>query len=178
MNFEFDKYKLRKPKVSDVQDFINITNDKEVMKYYGSRGSFIKTINEAKKEIDWGIKQFSKNAGKWIITEKNKDQYIGDIGFFDFIENHKRVELGYKLYKEYWGKGIITNFVKILVNWGFAELGYNRIQALVDSRNEGSKIVLIRNQFKLEGTLREYEFEHGLFVDLEMYSLLKKNYLI
>lgn len=177
MNFEFDKYRLRKPEIKDAQRLINITNDKEAMKYYGISGSFIKTIDDAIKEIYWGIKQFTKNAGKWIITEKNNDVYIGDIGFFDFNEIHKRVELGYKLCREYWGKGIITNFIKILVRWGFEELGYNRIQALVDVRNEGSKIVLIKNQFKLEGILKDYEFEYDEFVDLEMYSLLRKDYL-
>jgi len=68
-------------------------------------------------------------------------------------------------------------FYPLTLNWGFTELGYNRIEALVDTRNEGSKIVLLRNQFQHEGTLREYECEHGQFVDLEMYAILRKDYL-
>ncbi len=30
------------------------------------------------------------------------------------------------------------------------------------------------NKFKFEGILRVYEFEHGHYTDLEMYSMLKK----
>ncbi|MHC1609358.1 MAG: GNAT family N-acetyltransferase [Candidatus Methanofastidiosia archaeon] len=131
---------------------------------------------DAKKQVDWCIKQFTENAGRWIITEKNNDCYIGDIGFFDFIKEHNRAELGYILCKKYWGKGIITNFIKQLLKWDFNELKYNRIEAIVDVRNESSKIVLIRNQFQKEGILRDYEFEYAHYVDLEMYSILKRDY--
>jgi ribosomal-protein-alanine N-acetyltransferase len=48
---------------------------------------------------------------------------------------------------------------------------------LVDKRNEGSKVVLLRNNFQFEGVLREYEFEHGKYIDLEMYSILGKDFI-
>ncbi|MBU4349828.1 GNAT family N-acetyltransferase [bacterium] len=177
MDFEFTEFKLRKPKNKDADGLVKITHDKEAMKYYGTSGAFFKNVRKAKYEIDWFKKQFTENAGRWIIVKNNNDNYIGDIGFFNFNKSHNRAEIGYKLFKEYWGKGIITNFIKMLIDFGFTKLGYNRIEAMVDVRNEGSKIVLLRNQFKFEGTFREYEFEHGHFVDVEMYSILKKEYI-
>jgi len=176
MNFEYKNYKLRKPKIDDAEGFYRISHDKEVMKYYGTIGAFCANINDAKRQVDWSIKQFAENAGRWIITEKSNGCYIGDIGFFNFVKEHNRVELGYRLCKKYRGKGIITSFIKQLLKWGFTELKYNRIEAMVDVKNEGSKIVLIRNQFQKEGILRDYEFEYGHYVDLEMYSILKRDY--
>lgn len=177
MIFEFDIYRLRKPISEDAEGFIEITKDKEAMKYYGEVGAFFENISDAQKQVDWCNNQFDANAGRWIIYEKGRDEYIGDIGFNDFVEKHKRVELGYRLLREYWGKGIITNFIHLLLDWGFTELGYNRVEALVDKRNEGSKVVLLRNNFQFEGVLREYEFEHGKYIDLEMYSILGKDFI-
>lgn len=175
MRFEFNNYKLRKSKMEDADALLKITHDKEVMRYHGTSGSFLGSVAAAKAELNWFNNQFSNNAGRFVITETARDEYIGDIGFFNFIETHNRVELGYKLKRAYWGQGIITGFIGILLKWGFSELSYNRVEALVDPRNEGSKIVLTRNHFSYEGTLRDYEFEHGHFVDVEMYSILKKD---
>jgi ribosomal-protein-alanine N-acetyltransferase len=177
MKFEFGQYTLRKPRIEDAEGLFKISHDKEAMEFYGPIGAFFATLEDAQKQVEWYKRQFDEHAGRWIITETDKDIYIGDIGFFDFVKIHNRVQLGYRLCREYWGRGIVTNFIRLLVNWGFTELGYNRIEALVDTRNEGSKIVLMRNQFQREGILREYEFEYGHFVDLEMYSILRKDYV-
>ena len=47
----------------------------------------------------------------------------------------------------------------------------------MDVRNEASKRVLIKNGFVLEGTLRQYEYEHGGYVDLAMFSILRDDYI-
>ncbi len=174
--FEYGDYRLRKPIAEDAAGFIAICADPEVMRYYGSSGAFIKTIEDAEKEIAWGLGQFEKNAGRWIVVEKAEDAYIGDIGFFNFQEPHNRVEIGYRLKREYWGRGIVGGFLRQLVRFGFTEKKYNRIEATVDARNDRSKKVLLKNGFRLEGTFREYECENGEFVDIEMYAILKKDY--
>ncbi|MBF9017982.1 MULTISPECIES: GNAT family N-acetyltransferase [unclassified Oceanispirochaeta] len=173
IGFEYLNYKLRKPQNKDAAKLISISNDNETMEFYGSSGSYIKTEEEALKEISWMTESFSDNAGRWIIVEKESDEYIGDIGFFNYSKTHKRIEIGYKLEKSYWGKGIITNFIGLLLKYAFDSFDNNRIEALVDERNIGSKIVLQKNKFQYEGKLREYEFENNNFVNLEMYSLLR-----
>jgi [ribosomal protein S5]-alanine N-acetyltransferase len=173
--FKYKEYILRKPIKKDTTGFYKISHDKKVNKYYGTMGTNFKDINEAEKQVKWCIDQFNNNAGRWIIITESDNNYIGDIGFHDYVNNHNRVEFGYRLFSEYWNKGIITNFTKQLVEWGFNDLKYNRIEA-VDVRNEASKKVLLKNNFILEGTLRQYEFENNGYVDLEMYSLLKDDF--
>lgn len=172
----YKNYILRKAELRDAKALYYISHDDDVMKYYGKSGSYYKSIEDAEKAIDWMNQLFEKNGARWIIAEKNKNTYIGDIGVFGFDEINKRVEIGYKLDKEYWGQGIISNFTKKVISWGFENYEYNRIEAFVELGNEGSKKVLSANKFQFEGVLRDYEFQNGEFIDLEMYSLLRKDW--
>jgi [ribosomal protein S5]-alanine N-acetyltransferase len=178
MEFKIGSIILRKPKIGDVDGFIDICSEKETMKYYGIAGAFIDTKEKAIEQINWCNSLFENNGGRWIITEENYDKYVGDIGFHNFQKVHNKVEIGYRLKQKYWGKGLIASCIKELLKYGFGNLEYNRIEALVDSRNEGSKRVLLKNNFKFEGTLRDYEYEHNNYINMDIFSILKQEYNI
>ena len=148
MNFEYKNYLLRKPKIDDAKGFVAISSDPEVMKYYGDGSGNCKNLDEGKKQVEWAHKEFEKNAGRFIITQKDNDNYIGDIGFHGFIKTHNRAELGYRLMAKYWRQGIVSNFIGQLLIWAFETLNYNRIESVVDVRNDGSKHVLLKNKFQ------------------------------
>jgi len=87
------------------------------------------------------------------------------------------VTIGYFLAEDYWGKGIASEAVKVLINFLFEEVNINRIQAEVMPLNETSKKVLLKNGFLKEGLLRQATFWSGKgVVDLEIYGLLKEEY--
>ena len=68
-----------------------------------------------------------------------------------------RGELGYVLGSEYWGRGIVTEAVKMAAKSVFAEReNLERIEALVDVDNVGSQRVLEKVGFQREGVLRKY----------------------
>ena len=175
--FSYKKFYLRKPTLVDAETILAITNDKDVMEFYGESGAWLKNSDEAMSEINWGLSLFEENAGRWVIASESNDKYVGDIGFFSFDPANKKAEIGFKLDKAYWGQGITSQFTAQLLEYAFEELGYNRIEALVDPRNVGSSKVLLKNGFIKEGTLRDYEFEHGAFVDLDMYSILQRDFI-
>lgn len=70
----------------------------------------------------------------------------------------------------------MTNCLQAVLQIAFDDWEYNRVEALVDVRNSACRALLERNGFIHEGTMRECEFEHGGFVDLAMYAILKKDY--
>lgn len=82
-------------------------------------------------------------------------------------------ELGYWLAEEYWGKGIMTEAVKQIC-WE----GYDRWEDLVRiyaepfDYNAGSRRVLEKAGFQLEGILRRSVCKRGRVYDSCMYSLL------
>ena len=173
--YENNIIRLRDATLEDAGELLELTKDIDVMRYYGMNS--YKDIKEAEDEINWFKGLLEENKGvRWVIADKDSDKYVGDIGVFNLDTNHNRIEIGFKLKKDYWNRGIMSECIKKVLEFGFVEKGYNRIEALVDTRNTACGRVLKNNGFKLDGVLREYEFEHGNYVDLEMYSILKREY--
>ena len=172
---ETERLILREFRAGDAEKILEIYNDWEVVKYYGL--PFVSNMKEAGAEVSWFIDLFRSEKGmRWCITEKGSDIYIGDIGYYDWEPENFRSEFGFKLARNYWRKGFLSEIMPSVLNYGFEKMNLNRIQAIVDLRNEPSWKMLEKFGFTREGILREYEFEHGGFVYVYMYSLLKQEF--
>ena len=173
--FENYSIRLREATLEDAEELLKITNDEEVMKYYGMES--YKNIKEAEDEINWFLSLSTENKGaRWVIADKKSNKYVGDVGVFDYDRQHNKIEIGFKLKKEYWNKGIMTDCIGELLKFCFCNKNYNRVYALVESPNIGCIKTLEKCGFKSEGLLREYELQHGEYVDLHIYSFLKREY--
>lgn len=113
---------------------------------------------------------------RWAVTSKEDNKILGTCGFHNHKPEHFRAEMGYELGKEYWGQGIMAEALIAIIDYGFSCLNFNRIEAFVNYGHARSTRLLERMGFKLDGVLREYEFNRGNFVDQYCYSLLKKYY--
>ena len=100
---------------------------------------------------------------------------VGSIGIFlgtDVYE--KSAELGYWLAEEFWGKGIMSAAVGQLCQAAFERFDIVRIYAEPFAHNTGSRRVLERNGFTMEGIKRNGVFKSGKVFDYCMYALLRK----
>ncbi len=99
---------------------------------------------------------------------------VGSIGIFvkDDVYS-KSAELGYWLAEEFWGKGIMTEAIKRICNMTFEKFDTVRIYADVFANNIGSRRVLEKAGFKLEGVLKNSVYKNGVISDSCMYALLK-----
>ena len=173
---ETERLILRGPQPKDLKLIYDIHSNPEVMRYYGVLP--YDSVEKAQKHLDWLAFLHRENKGlRPVITLKGEDSYIGDVGYYDLEERHHRAEIGYILGKEHWGKGIMTEALDAMLKYGFTVMGLNRIQALVDPRNKGSERVLEKLGFKYEGTFRDYELEYGEYINLDMHSLLRREYV-
>jgi len=167
---------LRRPKTKDLDTVYEIQSDPEVMRYYGVLP--YDSSEKAQKHLDWLLSLHNENKGlRPIITIKGEDHYIGDVGYYDYEKRHNRAEIGYILGKNYWGKGIMSEALEAMLIYGFNVMGLNRVQALIDPRNMASLRLVEKFCFQYEGTFREYECEYGEYIDLGMYSLLKRDFV-
>ena len=172
---ETERLILRKPTYNDVAPLFELTQDEEVMLYYGMEP--FKEDSQAKKEIDWFLKIWEEGTGtRWIISQKNGNDFIGEIGFYDYKKDHKKAEIGYKLARRHWRKGYMSEALVAMLDYMYNNLELNRVQALVDPRNPASFLLLEKHGFQREGVLRDYEFERGDYVDLIMLSILRKEW--
>lgn len=120
-----------------------------------------------------------KSRIKWgIFAQSAPDRLLGIAEAFELNQKVNMVTIGYFLAESQWGRGIATEAVKILIDYLFAEVNVNRIQAAVMPVNEQSKKVLLKNGFIKEGMLRQATIWSGKgIVDLEIYSILKEEYM-
>ena len=63
----------------------------------------------------------------------------------------------------------------IICNYGFEKLKLNRIEGYVESENKNCKKAIEKMNFKLEGTMREYEIKNGEYLNVDIYSKLKND---
>jgi len=166
---------LRGPKVKDLKPVFDVHTDPDVMRFYGVIP--YDSMDKAQKHLDWLASLHREKKGlRWVITLKNEDTYIGDVGFDNYEKKHDRAEVGYILGKDYWGRGIMSEAIAAALRHGFHEMNLNRVQAHIDPRNMVSRRIVVKQAFKLEGSLREYVYEYGEHIDLDVYSLLKREY--
>ena len=85
----------------------------------------------------------------------------------------KNAELGYWLTPACWGKGIMSEAVRMLCREGFSRCAIERIYAEPFADNLASRRVLEKCGFTLEGVLRKSIFKAGTYHDSCVYALLR-----
>lgn len=79
--------------------------------------------------------------------------------------------IGYWLGEPYWGKGIITDAVKLVTAYGFASFDIICIQAAIFSKNKPSKRVLEKAGYQLQGIIKGSVFKNGEILDEHIYTI-------
>lgn len=126
--------------------------------------AFVKSITNQTTE---------KKDEVYSIWVKNK--FAGLIGFKETDWINQKTELGYWLSEKMQGKGIATKCVEKLTRYAFQKLRLNRIQIKTAVGNSKSSAIPKRLGFCFEGIERAGEKHNQKFIDLEIYSLLKKD---
>lgn len=172
---ETERLVLRQVTNNDAEDMLKYLSDQTVMEYYGLEP--FKSIDDAVEEILWYQSILEESTGiRWGITLKGQERVIGSCGFLNLAAQHYRSEIGFELSKDYWGQGIASEALEVVIKFGFEHLNLQRIQALIEPQNISSQKLVERKGFIKEGLLRNYEFTCGKFDDLYIYSLLKQDF--
>lgn len=172
---ETERLVLRQLTIEDKEFILKHFSDDEVCKYFDQE-PFSK-MEEAEELIHWYARPDKDPCRRWGIVEKEDNVLIGTCGYHKWDKKNMRVEIGYDLYKDYWGKGYMFEALKELIEYCFEKLKVNRIEALTHLQNDRSINILSRYGFKREGILREYVYCRGKFDDQLSFSLLKKEWV-
>ena len=163
---------LRQITPGDVNEIFELRSDPETMKYIPR--PLVTSIDEAMNHIEMIQDKTEKNEGiNWAITLKGSSKMIGIIGHYRVKWEHFRSEIGYMLLPEYQGKGIISEAIQLMINYGFYEMQMHSLEAIIDPKNTASAKVLEKNNFVREAHFLQNEFYDGKFLDTVIYSILK-----
>jgi ribosomal-protein-alanine N-acetyltransferase len=96
---------------------------------------------------------------------------VGGIGYVPGHDVERfSAEIGYWLGEAFWGRGIVTEAVRLLTAHAFTELNFLRLFALPFADNPGSIRVLEKTGYVREGLLRSSSVKFGLPKDQVMYA--------
>jgi RimJ/RimL family protein N-acetyltransferase len=110
-----------------------------------------------------------------FAIESHDGEFLG-LGMFVRIEREARQgEIGYVLGPAARGRGVATRTLRILTDWGFDELGLERIELWIDVANTASEAVAERGGYQREGVLRSYWFKEDLRRDFGVWSRLRSD---
>jgi [ribosomal protein S5]-alanine N-acetyltransferase len=168
---------LRRMQGSDSQAIFKILADDEVTRYYDD-DAFTDISQASDQIIAWENGFNNKRCIRWGITRKADHDIIGTCGYYGFHTWHMRASIGYELARPFWRQGIMTEALTNLIDFGFREMGLNRIDALVMPENSASIRLLEKLGFHNDGLLREYEnWGDKGYVDLFVLSYLRKEWM-
>jgi [ribosomal protein S5]-alanine N-acetyltransferase len=169
---ETDRLLLRPFQMADADD---------VQRLAGDRAVADTTLNIPHPYEDGLAERWISNHRDWFehreqavfaITLRSNGTLIGTIGL-RIDPADERAELGYWIGKPYWNQGYCTEAARAILDFGFQQLGLNRIFAHHFARNPASGRVMQKLGMAHEGRLPQHIKKWNAFEDLELYGVLK-----
>lgn len=121
----------------------------------------------------WITSYANQNYYRWAISLKEKDDCIGQIAYFLVDDTNHFGEIEYCIGEEFQNQGLMTEAVTAILHYGFEQIHLNKVQVCHKSTNMPSQRVIEKSGFVYEGTLRDYFYMDGEYVDRLYYSILQ-----
>jgi [ribosomal protein S5]-alanine N-acetyltransferase len=174
-NLETERLLLRRLAATDVKEIRELRGNSETMKFIPR--PLVTSDEEALAHFKLIDDKIEKNEGiNWAITLKGNPKLIGIIGHYRIQPENHRCEIGYMILPQYNGQGIVTEAIKVVLEYGFEDLKMHSIEAVIDPDNVASERVLQKNGFVKEAHIKENEYYNGKFWDTVIYSILQRNF--
>lgn len=121
----------------DCGDFIALESDPEVMRFL-SGGKAVANVPSNPEEMF--LRPRGTEPHVWTARRTGTGAFVG--WFCLWPESGNVADLGYRLRREEWGKGLASEGASALINWGFNCAGYDKIIASTMAVNQASRRVL------------------------------------
>jgi len=125
---------------------------------------------------DWTARYAKKDWYQWAIELKQLGQPIGSIAVVDMQELAAKVHIGYCLSRAQWGRGIMTEALRAVIDHMFAAVEAERVEARFDPRNIGSGRVMEKAGMKFEATLERADWNNTGICDATYYRILRSEW--
>jgi ribosomal-protein-alanine N-acetyltransferase len=119
---ETNRLRLRKYEMRDAEDmFSNWVTDLEVSRYWGWKPH--ENIEETKSLLASWIDEYSNiDNYHWVIVLKESTQAVGYIYLNEIDTEIESVSVHYLVSRKYWGKGIMTEACKAVIDFAFSTI--------------------------------------------------------
>ncbi len=164
------KVRIRTLRYADREQLTVLANNKKIWLNVRDMFPHPYTFEDAEKFID-SVKQQDPQV---TFAIEYDFKFVGAIGMVLQRDVYRfSAELGYWIGEPYWGKGIATKALTLMCNYAYDELNMEKLFAGVFEGNEGSKKVLEKCGFQLEGIARKAVYKNNKFLDEYRYGKVK-----
>lgn len=163
---------LRYPSKKDSEKFIGKSiNSRKFHKGLVSPPQDLESFNAYLKRNE------SEANENLLICLKSNDEIIGVINFSQiFYGGFKNAYLGYYLFAEFSGKGLMTEALNLALKYAFNNLKLHRLEANIQPQNQASINLVKRCGFAKEGFSPKYLKIGGKWCDHERWAIIKENW--
>ena len=166
-----DRLILRRFTHDDTNELFLLRSNEDVMRYVNRLRP--KSNEDITQLIDKMTGMVDNNDGiPWAVTLKNETKLIGHVSFHVLKKEHFRAEVGYMLHPDFFRKGIMSEALRAVLDYGFKTMGLHSVEAIVNPENIASINLLERNNFIREAYFKEDFYWQGKFLDSAIYSLI------
>ncbi len=172
---ETERLILRRVTMRDAMDIHRYARDKEVARHvlWEAHASLLET----RSYVRYLLYQYRNGEpGSWGIVLRETGRVVGTIGYMSYSADNATVEVGYSLAREQWGKELMTEALTAVIDETFRVLTLHRIEAMHFTDNPASGRVMEKCGMTHEGHLRERICCKGVFRDVEMWGILRKDW--
>lgn len=175
--FSCHDIRLTAIKDSDIETIESWFNDIEFLRFYDVLPAVPKTQKQVRKMLD----EYIESEDKYIFAIRAKDleDIIGIIGFDEIIWSNGVatvfIGIGNKAYA---GKGLGKEALSMLLDFGFNELNFYRVQLNVIAYNAAAIRLYESVGFIKEGVYRSFILRDGKRYDMYLYGLLNEDWQV
>jgi RimJ/RimL family protein N-acetyltransferase len=147
---ETERLLLRQLVLDDAEAVFRIHSDPEVLRYTGDTAPA--DVEETRQKLaERQIADYRRYGfGRWACALKATGELVGWAGL-KYLPELGEVDLGYRLGRDWWGRGLATEAARACVEYGFATLDLPRMIGLVEHAHAPSIRVLEKAGFQAGG---------------------------
>ena len=169
--------KLRELSIDDARDISHLMTYKISKSLW--QVPFPYTVENALNFINSSHRDFELlEALNFAIQYKNNledvNSLVGIISLKNIDSGNKKANIGYWIGELYWGNGIASEAVALVINYAFSVLGLEEISAYVYSENKASIRVLEKNGMTKKEMVNEYNQMSGRYKNTIKFAIQRR----
>lgn len=173
---ETERLRLRRLTRADAPAFFAMMSDERVTRFLMMPRMHALSEAESLLEADEALYASDPAFYLWALEAKASGLVLGTVSLSVVDPRSAVAEAAYSLGYDHWGQGYAAEALRAALDFGFHQVGFNRIEALHSTQNPNSGKVLRRAGMLYEGMAREkYRNAQG-YHDAHLYGMLKRDF--
>jgi RimJ/RimL family protein N-acetyltransferase len=174
--WEGEKVTLRGVEEEDWQVFVAWDKDTEIAR----SGYFIpfpqSQAAAQKLAAEMALQRSENDAYRWMMVNR-EGEVVGTLNTHSVERRDGTFSYGVAVRREFWGRGYANEAIRIVLQYYFEELRYQKCTVDIDEYNVESIRLHERLGFQLEGRLRRMKFTRGKHWDCLKYGITREEFM-